>query len=103
MKDTKRERERQRQTEGEAGSPQEARCGTRSPDPGPCPELKADAQPLSHPSIPVILFLFFLPCHVANCTHSHPWTHHQGKPKWSSLNKDNTMEFSVLPRSTVDF
>ena len=35
-----------------AGSPQGARCATGSPDPGSCPELKADAQPLSHPGVP---------------------------------------------------
>ena len=48
MRDTQREAE----TEGEAGSPQGARCGTRSRFPGSRPELKADAQLLSHPGIP---------------------------------------------------
>ena len=33
---------------------QGARCGTPSQDPGPHPEPKADAQPLSHPGVPVI-------------------------------------------------
>ena len=52
MRDT--EREAETQAEGEAGSMQGAPCGTRSQDPGPCPELKADAQPLSHPGIPIV-------------------------------------------------
>ena len=46
------ERKAETQAEGEAGSPQGARCGTQSPDSGSCPELKADAQPLSHPGVP---------------------------------------------------
>ena len=50
MRDT--EREAETQAEGEAGSSQGAQCGTRSPDPGSCPESKADAQPLSHPGVP---------------------------------------------------
>ena len=49
MRDT--EREAETYAEGEAGSLQGARCGTRSQDHGTSPEPKADAQPLSHPSI----------------------------------------------------
>ena len=49
MRDT--EREAETQAEGEAGSLQGARCGTRSQDPGRVP--KADAQPRSHPGVPV--------------------------------------------------
>ena len=54
---TQREREAETQAEGEAGSPQGARCGTPSPEPGSRSELKADAQLLSHPGIPD----FFIP------------------------------------------
>ena len=36
---------------------QGARCGTRSGTPGSHPEPKADAQPLSHPSVPLTGFL----------------------------------------------
>ena len=50
MRDT--EREADTQAEGEAGFPRGAQCGIRSRDPGLCPELKADAQPLSHPGVP---------------------------------------------------
>ena len=46
MGDTQREAETQ--AEGEPDSMQGARCGTRSREPGSHPELKADAQPLSH-------------------------------------------------------
>ena len=53
MRDT--EREAETQAEGEAGSPQGARCGTRSPDPGSSPELKADAQLLSYPGVPFLM------------------------------------------------
>ena len=50
-----RKREAETQAEGEAGPMQGAQCGTRSLDPGSCPELKADAQPLSHPGIPHLI------------------------------------------------
>ena len=53
---TERERERQRHRQREKQAPcKGARCGTPSPDPGSCPELKADAQPLSNPSDPASL------------------------------------------------
>ena len=42
------EREAETQAEGEAGSPQRAQRGTGSRILGSGPELKADAQPLSH-------------------------------------------------------
>ena len=47
-------REAETEAEGEAVFLRGARCGTRSQDhdPGSCPELKADAQPLSHPDVP---------------------------------------------------
>ena len=54
MRDT--EREAETQAEGEAGSMQGARCGAQSPDPGSCPGLKADAQLLSHPGIPLLKY-----------------------------------------------
>ena len=54
MRDT--EREAETQAEGEAGSLQEARRETLSQTPGSRPELKADAQPLSLPGVPILLF-----------------------------------------------
>ena len=56
MRDTKREAETQ--AEGEAGSPQGARCGSRSQIPGSCPEPMANAQPLSHSGVPGLSFSF---------------------------------------------
>ena len=58
MRDTQRKREAEIQAKGEAGSPQGARCGTRSQIPGSCPEPKADAQLLSHSGIPRFTYLF---------------------------------------------
>ena len=64
MRDT--EGEAETQAGGEAGSVQRAQCGTRSQIPGSRPELKADAQPLSHPGVSqmnllkVLLILSFL-------------------------------------------
>ena len=52
MKDTQRKRGTETQAEGEAGSSQGAQCGTQSWIPGSWPELKTDAQPLSHPGVP---------------------------------------------------
>ena len=57
QRQTEREREAETQAEGEAGSMQGARCGTQSQDPESGPEPKADAQPLSHPGVPMFLFL----------------------------------------------
>ena len=51
---TSTEREAETQAKGEAGSLHGAQCGTRSQDPGSRPELKADAQALSHPGVPSI-------------------------------------------------
>ena len=45
-------REAETQAEGEAGSMQEARCGTRSRDSRITPWAKGSAKPLSHPGIP---------------------------------------------------
>ena len=39
---------------GEAGFSQGAQCGTWCPDPRSLPEPTADAQSLSHPSIPTV-------------------------------------------------
>ena len=52
-----RERDRQTWKEGEAGPPQRAGCGTPSWILGSRPELKADAQVLSHPGVPVLFFM----------------------------------------------
>ena len=49
--------ETETQAEGEAGFSQGARCGTRSRIRGSRPEPKAGAQPLSHPGVPLCLFL----------------------------------------------
>ena len=48
------EREVETQAEGESGSSQGPWCETQSQNLGSRPELKADAQPLSHPGIPVV-------------------------------------------------
>ena len=55
MRDTDRERERERQRHRQ----RKKQTPRREPDagldpgtPGSCPELKADAQPLSHPGVP---------------------------------------------------
>ena len=53
MRDTGREAETQ--AEREAGSMQEAQCGTQSQDSRSHPEPKADAQLLSHPGVPPLL------------------------------------------------
>ena len=51
MRDTQKEAEIQ--AEGEAGSLQEPDGGLDPGTPGSHPELKGDAQPLSHPGVPV--------------------------------------------------
>ena len=55
MRDTGRQR--QTKAEGEAGLSQGAQCGTQSQTPGSRLEPKAEAQPLSHPGIPLQYFL----------------------------------------------
>ena len=49
-----REREAETQAEGEAGSMEGADVGLDPRTPGSCPVPKADAQPLSHPGVPLI-------------------------------------------------
>ena len=39
---------------------QGAWCGTQSPDPGPCPEPKANTKPLSHPGVQRQIFLIII-------------------------------------------
>ena len=56
MRDTERGQGAETQAEGEAGSMQEARYRTRSQGLGSRPELKAAAQLLSHPGIPLEAF-----------------------------------------------
>ena len=51
MRDTQRERQRHRQREKQAPC-REPDVGLDPRSPGPHPEPKADAQPLSHPDIP---------------------------------------------------
>ena len=50
------EREAETRAEGEAGSTQGARHGTQSQVPRSCPEPKADAQLLSPPGVPRLVF-----------------------------------------------
>ena len=52
-----REREAETQAEGEAGSMWEPHVGLDPGSPGSGPGPMAGAKPLSHPGIPVILFL----------------------------------------------
>ena len=56
MRDT--ERGAETQAEGEAGAPWGAQCETPSGDLGSHPEPKADAQPLSHPGVPLLVNIF---------------------------------------------
>ena len=55
MTDTERERQRDRQREKQAPC-REPHAGLDPETPGPHPEPKAGAQPLSHPGIPTSLF-----------------------------------------------
>ena len=59
MRDTRREAETQ--AEGEAGSLPGSHWDSIPGLPGSRPELKADAQPLSHPGVP-ILYAFSINC-----------------------------------------
>ena len=52
MRDTERERQRHRQREKQATC-RKPNVGLDPRTPGSRPELKADAQPLSHPGVPV--------------------------------------------------
>ena len=52
MRDMERERQRHRQREKQAPC-REPDVGLDPSTPGSLPELKADAQPLSHPGVPV--------------------------------------------------
>ena len=56
--ETHRERQREKQTP--YGDP-DAELDPRTP--GSCPELKADTQPLGHPGLPLLGFLYRLSCH----------------------------------------
>ena len=57
---TEREREAETQAEGEAGSMhREPDVGFDPGSPGSRPVPKADGQPLSHPDIPISVFLLF--------------------------------------------
>ena len=53
MRDTERQRHRQREKQAPYGGPD---VGLNPGTPGSCPELKADAPPLSHPGVPRIVF-----------------------------------------------
>ena len=55
MRDTERERQRHKQREKQAPS-REPHVGLDPRTPGSRPEPKADAQPLSHPSAPLVDF-----------------------------------------------
>ena len=56
MRDTQRERQKCRQREKQAPR-REPNVELDPGTPGSCPELKAVAQPLNHPSIPLDIFL----------------------------------------------
>ena len=54
MRDTQRRRHRQREKQAPCENPD---VGLQPGTPGSQPESKADAQPLSHPGAPLLLFL----------------------------------------------
>ena len=56
------QREAETQAEGEAGSQRGVDVGLDPMTPGSCPELKADAQPLSHSGVPERRALILLIC-----------------------------------------
>ena len=57
MRDAERERQSQRQSQREKQAPcRERDVGLHPRTMGSCPEPKADAQPLSHPDIPLSLY-----------------------------------------------
>ena len=57
MRDTEKEREAETQAEGEAGSLRGSNAGLDPRTLGSCPELNADAQPLSHQAPQCRIFL----------------------------------------------
>ena len=59
MRDRERERERQREKQAPY---EESDVGLDPRTPGPCPEPKADVQPLSHAGIPDIYILLSIFC-----------------------------------------
>ena len=54
MRDTERERHRQKEKQAPCEEPD---AGLSPRTPGSCPEPKADTQPLSHPSSPVVALI----------------------------------------------
>ena len=52
QREKERQRLRQREKQAPCGEPD---VGLNPGTPGPSPELKADAQPLSHPGVPIVL------------------------------------------------
>ena len=58
MRDTERERQRHRQREKQAPC-EEPDAGLDPRTPGSGPELKSNAQPLSHPGVPVSPLIIF--------------------------------------------
>ena len=56
MRDTHRERKRQGQREEKQDPCREPDMGLDPGTPGSGPEPKADAPPLSHPGVPIVLF-----------------------------------------------
>ena len=61
MRDTERERQRHRQREKQAPC-REPDVGLDPGTPGSCPELKADAKPLSHPGVPLVVVCVCVVC-----------------------------------------
>ena len=56
MRDTERQRHRQKERQASHRKP-DVRLGLQTL--GSCPELKADAELLSHPGVPLLFFLSF--------------------------------------------
>ena len=54
MRDIKRQRQKQREKQVPFGEPN---VGLDPRTPGSCPELQAEAQPVSHPDVPNFFFL----------------------------------------------
>ena len=66
MRDT--EREAETQAEGEAGSTQEAQCGTRSWDSGITPRAKGGCSTIEPHRRPIkIILIFFFPTGYSGC------------------------------------
>ena len=84
MRDTDREGQRHRQREEKQASCKEPNVGLDPGTPGSRPELKTDAQPLSHPGIP---------CHCLLISYIHPLKKYLTATEPSFISK--TIYFSI--------